>query len=43
MEKVLQREGLNRRVVSLVTRVEVSADDPAFKNPTKPVGPYSTV
>ena len=42
MEKVLQREGLNRRVVSLVTRVEVSADDPAFKNPTKPVGPYYT-
>ena len=42
MEKVLQREGLSRRVVSLVTRVEVSADDPAFSNPTKPVGPYYT-
>ncbi|MBO4341007.1 MAG: carbamate kinase [Bacteroidales bacterium] len=42
MEKVLIREGLQRRVISLVTRVEVSADDPAFRNPTKPVGPYYT-
>ncbi|MBO4475114.1 MAG: carbamate kinase [Bacteroidales bacterium] len=40
MEKVLRREGIGRRVVSLVTRVEVSADDPGFANPTKPVGPY---
>ncbi|MBO4585547.1 MAG: carbamate kinase, partial [Bacteroidales bacterium] len=40
LEKVLSREGLDRKVVSLVTRVEVSADDPGFKNPTKPVGPY---
>lgn len=29
-----------RKVVSIVTRVEVSADDPMFKNPTKYVGPY---
>ena len=42
LEKVLSREGLDRKVVSLVTRVEVSADDPGFKNPTKPVGPYYT-
>ena len=27
-------------MVSLVTRVEVKADDPAWSNPTKPVGPY---
>lgn len=40
MEKVLKREGLERKIVSLVTRVEVAADDPAFQNPTKPVGPY---
>ena len=41
MERVLRRAGLkDRRVVSLVTRVEVAADDPAFDNPTKPVGPY---
>ncbi len=40
MERALRRAGIDRRVVSLVTRVEVSADDPAFSNPTKPVGPY---
>ena len=40
LERVLRREGLNRRIVSLVTRVEVSSSDPAFSNPTKPVGPY---
>lgn len=40
MEKVLRRAGIDRRVVSLVTRVEVAADDPMFRNPTKFVGPY---
>ena len=40
MDRVLSAHGLNRRVVSLVTRVEVKADDPGFRNPTKPVGPY---
>ena len=38
LDKVLK--GTGRRVVSIVTRVEVSADDPAFQNPTKYVGPY---
>ena len=40
MERVLRRHGCDRHVVSLVTRVEVGADDPKFSNPTKPVGPY---
>ena len=40
MDKVLARAGLEKQVVSLVTRVEVASDDPGFKNPTKPVGPY---
>ncbi len=40
MEKVLKRAGMSRSVVSLVTRVEVSAEDPAFAAPSKPVGPY---
>lgn len=42
MEKVLAKAGIHRKVVSLVTRVEVSPDDPGFANPTKPVGPYYT-
>ena len=40
LEKVLKKAGLDRKVVSLVTRVEVGEDDPGFRNPTKPVGPY---
>ena len=40
MERVLRRAAISRKVVSIVTRVEVSADDPAFQNPTKPVGPF---
>lgn len=42
MEKVLRRAGIERKLVSLVTRVEVDAADPGFDNPTKPVGPYYT-
>ena len=42
MARVLVKNGLNRRVVSLVTQVVVDKDDPMFKNPTKPVGPYYT-
>lgn len=40
LERVLRAHGIDRRVVSIVTRVEVAADDPGFANPTKPVGPY---
>ena len=40
LEKELHAAGLDRPVVSLVTRVEVDANDPGFANPTKPVGPY---
>lgn len=37
------REVENRRhVVGLVTQVEVDPDDPAFRNPTKPIGYYYT-
>jgi len=36
----LHKRGENRCVVSLTTMVVVEGDDPAFKNPTKPVGPF---
>ena len=42
LERVLRQAQEPRPVVSLVTRVEVAADDPGFHNPTKPVGPYYT-
>ena len=32
--------GMNKVAVSLITQVIVSDDDPAFKNPTKPIGRY---
>ena len=31
---------IDKRVVSLVTQAVVNADDPAFQNPTKPIGPF---
>ena len=40
LDRVLRRNRLDKKVVSLVTRVAVDAADPMFQNPTKPVGPY---
>jgi len=34
--------GMPRRVVALVTQVLVSRSDPAFRDPSKPIGPYYT-
>lgn len=34
--------GIEKSVVSVITRVEVSPDDPAFTNPEKPIGPFYT-
>jgi len=36
----LKKRGLDKYVITVVTRVIVDADDEAFKNPTKPVGPF---
>jgi carbamate kinase len=36
----LRRASLDKDVASLVTQVVVAGDDPAFANPTKPVGPF---
>ncbi|MGQ0509564.1 MAG: carbamate kinase [Betaproteobacteria bacterium] len=40
LEDELARAEVERQVCCLVTRVEVSEDDPAFHNPTKPIGPF---
>jgi carbamate kinase len=42
MWQAMQKEGLHVPVVSLVTQVLVDRSDPAFKNPTKPIGPFYT-
>ncbi|MEN2308367.1 carbamate kinase [Lentilactobacillus parabuchneri] len=40
MNEVINEKGLDKTVATVVTQVEVSADDPAFANPTKPIGPF---
>ena len=40
--KVLSQNGFKNNIVTFVTRVLVDGNDPMFKNPTKPVGPYYT-
>jgi carbamate kinase len=35
-------EQLEKEIAAMLTVVEVDRDDPAFENPTKPVGPYFT-
>lgn len=42
MKNVLNQAGYERDVLALITRVFVDKNDPAFQNPTKPVGPYYT-
>jgi carbamate kinase len=38
----LAARGLSRPVVAVVTQSVVALDDPAFGNPTKPIGPFLT-
>jgi len=38
----LNEEQLSKPVVTVLSEVQVDRDDPAFENPSKPVGPYFT-
>jgi carbamate kinase len=40
LQNVLRRRGMDRPVAAIVTQMEVAADDPAFTNPTKPIGSF---
>ena len=40
MENALREADSGRHVACLLTQVEVDPEDPAFRNPTKPVGPF---
>lgn len=47
LQNAIREELLNRGikdlpVMSMITQVRVDADDPAFKNPTKPIGHFMT-
>ncbi len=40
VESLLEKENIDKKVVSIITQVLVDKSDPAFKNPTKPIGTY---
>ena len=40
-EEMLDR-GINKGAATVLTQVEVDPEDPAFLNPTKPIGPFMT-
>ncbi|HBL4794922.1 TPA: carbamate kinase [Listeria monocytogenes] len=42
LDKAFLKNGLDKVAVSLITQVVVDKDDPAFKKPTKPIGPFLT-
>lgn len=42
LRKELTRRGLYKPVVTIITQVEVSNDDPAMRNPSKPIGKFMT-
>ncbi|HFQ6538619.1 TPA: carbamate kinase [Listeria monocytogenes] len=42
LDKAFLKHGLDKVAVSLITQVVVDKDDPAFKKPTKPIGPFLT-
>lgn len=42
MKKAMEAEGLEKDVATLLTQVIVDENDPAFENPTKPIGPFLT-
>lgn len=42
LDAALKKEGINKKVVSIVTQSYVDPKDPAFQNPTKPIGQFYT-
>ncbi len=40
LRNTLEANGLNNDVITIITQVLVDKADPAFQNPTKPVGPF---
>ncbi len=43
IQKALWNNGIKNPVITIITQVVVREDDPAFKKPTKPVGPFYTL
>ncbi|MED3549653.1 carbamate kinase [Cytobacillus praedii] len=42
MNEALKEENIDKQTASIITQCLVDKDDPAFMNPTKPVGPFLT-
>jgi len=42
LDNSLRRLGINRTVATIVTQMRVDPNDPAFDNPTKPIGGFMT-
>lgn len=40
LQNIFRKRGIAKAAATVVTQVVVDADDPAFKNPTKPIGPF---
>jgi carbamate kinase len=40
LQNELRKRGIHRPVAAVVTQTEVAGDDPAFSNPTKPIGSF---
>lgn len=40
LKNELKKLGMDKTVATVITHVLVDINDPAFKNPTKPIGPY---
>ena len=40
LTKVLRRRGIKKEVATIVTQVLVDQNDPKFKSPSKPIGPF---
>ena len=43
LRNVLEAHDMDRDIITIITQVLVNKDDPAFQNPTKPIGPYYTM
>jgi carbamate kinase len=42
LRNVMNEHDIDKDIITFITQVLVNKDDPAFKNPTKPIGPYYT-
>ena len=40
LKNILDERKVEKDVITLITRVKVDKNDPAFQNPTKPIGPF---